>query len=182
MFAGNQFLVVEAIEDSFPTDRIFAFAGVPTTSFPTTGATFYNFRRDYQLDSNVPFVLKASGDDILADPALSSSAEAIAAIYWDMSGGATAQRVFGFATGGVSGSGTSQESVGSLIVGEVITAELDGVTRTFIKGEMRGSSRVASSQVLHFIAGAASSVFGGGSSTDAGVVRANRLGLGRVQV
>ena len=164
LFSGNQFLLVEAIEDSFPTDRIFAFAGTPTTTFPTTGASFYTFRRDYQLDSNVPFILKASGGDILADPALSTAPEAFAAIVWDTSGASTAQRIFGFATGGVSGSVTSQKSVGSLIIGNVITATSGGVTRTFIDGAMVGSSRVCSGQLPHLIDGEASPAFGGGSS------------------
>ena len=91
-----------------------------------TGATFYTYRRDFLLDSNVPFVLKASGGDILADPALSSAPEAFASIVWDTSGESTAQRVFGFAVGGVSGTGTSQKPVGSLIVGTVITATSGG--------------------------------------------------------
>ena len=112
----------------------------------------------------MPFILKASGGDILADPALSSSPEAFAAIYWDTSGASTAQRVFGFARGGVSGTGTSQKSVGSLIVGNVVTATVDGVTRTFIDGAMVGSSRVSSSQLPHIIDGDASPAFGGGAS------------------
>ena len=164
VFSGNQFVVLEAAEITTPTHLVFAFAGTPTASFPTTGATFYGFRRDFQLDSNVPFVLKASGGDILPDPALSTAAEAFAAIYWDTSGASTAQRVFGFATGGVSGTGTSQKSVGSLIIGNVVTATLDGVTRTFIDAAMVGSSRTSSGLLPHFIDGEASTAFGGGSS------------------
>ena len=164
LFPGSQFVLVEAFENSFPTDRIIGFAGTTTTTFPTTGATFYNYRRDFQLDSNVPFILKASGGDILADPALSAAPEAFAAIYWGTTPSSTRQRPFGFATGGVSGTGASQKSVGSLIVGAVITATVDGVTRTFIDGEMRGSTRVSSSQLPHFIEGPASTAFGGGSS------------------
>ena len=163
LFPGSQFVLVEAFENSFPTDRIIGFAGTTTTTFPTTGATFYNYRRDFQLDSNVPFVLKASGGDILADPALSSSAEASATIYWNNSGSGS-HRPFGFATGGVVGTQTSQKSVVSLIIGEVITATVDGVTRTFIAGESRASSRVSSSQAPHIIEGDASTAFGGGAS------------------
>ena len=92
VFTGNQFVVLEAAEVSTPTHLVFAFAGTPTTTFPTTGATFYSYRRDFQLDSNVPFILKASGGDILADPALSSAPEAFASIVWDTSGASTAQR------------------------------------------------------------------------------------------
>ena len=159
LFPGSQFVLVEAFENSFPTDRIIGFAGTTTTTFPTTGATFYNYRRDFQLDSNVPFVFKASGGDILADPTLSSSAEASATIYWNNSGSGS-HRPFGFATGGVVGTQTSQKSVVSLIIGEVITATVDGVTRTFIAGEPRASSRVSSSQAPHIIEGDASTAFG----------------------
>ena len=156
VFTGNQFVVLEAAEVSTPTHLVFAFAGTPTTTFPTTGATFYSYRRDFQLDSNVPFILKASGGDILADPALSSAPEAFASIVWDTSGASTAQRVFGFAVGGVSGTGTSQKSVGSLIIGTVITATSGGVTRTFLDGAMVGSSRVSSGELPHFFDGEAS--------------------------
>ena len=149
-----------------PTHSFLAFAGVPTTTFPTTGATFYAHRRDFVLDSNVPFFLKASGGDILADPALSTAPEAFAAIYWDTSASSSAQRAFGFAVGGVSGSQTSQSSIGSLLVGEVITATLDGVTRTFIRGEARGSSRTSSALAPHIIDGDASTAFGGGASIE----------------
>ena len=166
VFSGNQFLVIEAIEDNLPTHSFLAFAGVPTTTFPTTGATFYAHRRDFVLDSNVPFFLKASGGDILADPALSTAPEAFAAIYWDTSASSSAQRAFGFAVGGVSGSQTSQSSIGSLLVGEVITATLDGVTRTFIRGEARGSSRTSSALAPHIIDGDASTAFGGGASIE----------------
>ena len=129
-----------------------------------TGATFYTYRRDFLLDSNVPFVLKASGGDILADPALSSAPEAFASIVWDTSGESTAQRVFGFAVGGVSGTGTSQKPVGSLIVGTVITATSGGVTRTFLDGAMVGSSRVSSGELPHIFDGEASPAFGGGEA------------------
>ena len=40
LFTGSQFVLVEAFENSFPTDRIIGFAGTTTTTFPTTGATF----------------------------------------------------------------------------------------------------------------------------------------------
>ena len=164
IFSGNQFLVIEAIEDNLPSHRFLAFAGTATTTFPTTGATFYQHRRDFVMDSNVPFFLKASGGDILADPALSTAPNSFAAIYWDTSASSSAQRAFGFAVGGVSGSGTSQTSVGSLLIGKVLTATSDGVTRTFILGEARGSSRTSSSLAPHIINGDASTAFGGGSS------------------
>ena len=54
--------------------------------------------------------------------------------------------------------------MGSLIIGTVVTATLDGVTRTFIDGAMVGSSRVSSTQLPHIIDGEATTAFGGGSS------------------
>ena len=72
VLTGNGFLtsdqefVLYELTDQSDGHKIFGWAGVPTTTFPTTGATFYNFRRDFVMDSDVPFVSKASGGSIIS--------------------------------------------------------------------------------------------------------------------
>ena len=150
VLTGNGFLtsdqefVIYELTDQGDGHKIVGWAGVPTTTFPTTGATFYNFRRDFVMDSDVPFVSKASGGSIISNL---DTAEADAAIFWDTSGSSSALRPFGARFGGLSGEGASQQSVISLFIGEVKT--LSG--ETFIQGRMSGSSRVSGGARSHFL-------------------------------
>ena len=152
VLTGNGFLtsdqefVLYELTDQSDGHKIFGWAGVPTTTFPTTGATFYNFRRDFVMDSDVPFVSKASGGSIISNL---STAEADAAIFWDTSGSSSALRPFGARFGGLSGEGPSQQSVISVLIGDVTTLGFD----TAINGFMRGSSRVSTSIQSHIFAG-----------------------------
>ena len=105
VLTGNGFLtsdqefVIYELTDQGDGHKIVGWAGVPTTTFPTTGATFYNFRRDFVMDSDVPFVSKASGGSIISNL---DTAEADAAIFWDTSGSSSALRPFGARFGGLS--------------------------------------------------------------------------------
>ena len=147
---SDQEFVLYELTDQGDGHKVLAWAGVPTTTFPTSGATFYNFRRDFVMDSDVPFVSKASGGSIAAD----LDTEADAAIFWDTSGSSSAQRPFGAVFGGLSGEGASQQSVISVIVGNVTTS----ATHTFLRGDMRGSSRVTTSPQSHIFVGDVDSV------------------------
>ena len=159
-FDGNEFLLVEGGEVGSSARKLIGFAGVPTTTFPTSGATFYSGPRDFVLDSEVPFVRLSSGGStaFTALPVVNS------AIYWDNSGSSSAVRPFGAVFGGVSGTQSSQVSVLSIQIGEVVSVTIDGVAKTFIRGEVRGSSRVSGSQQPHFFEGPMSTVFGGSAS------------------
>ena len=155
LFANNEFVLAEVTENNFPGDRVLIFAGVPTTSLPTTGMTGYTARRDFLLDSNIPFILKNSGGSLTTSTLAANDSDA--AIVWDTSGSSTAQRAFGFAKLAINGLQSSQTSTGSLGIGQVVTAS----GKTFISGGMRGTSRVAASQTLHMFEGPVSTVFGG---------------------
>ena len=90
--SDNEFVIYE-LTDQADSHKVLAWSGVPTTTFPTSGATSYNFRRDFVMDSDVPFVSKSTSGSITAvdlDPT-----EADAAIFWDTSGSSSAQRPFG---------------------------------------------------------------------------------------
>jgi hypothetical protein len=159
LFAGNEFVLAEATENDFPGHRVLIFAGVPTSSFPTTGMTGYTARRDFLLDSNIPFILKNSGGSLTAPT--NDADDFDAAIVWNTSGSSTAQRAFGFAKLAVNGLQSAQTSTAALAVGQVLTA----AGKTFILGEMRGTSRVAASQTAHVFEGPVSTVFSGSSDT-----------------
>jgi len=133
--ANLQFLFLEGKETADQNNRIIAFAGQPTTSFPTSGATFYALQNDFGLDSGVPFMRR---DDVGGITVPQAEGAADAAIYWDISGSSTAQRSFGFRTISIDGQGTSQKSLISIGGGEV---RLDSQNRAFIGGGAYGSVR-----------------------------------------
>ena len=159
LFANNEFVLAEVTENDFSGHRVLVFAGVPTTSFPTTGMTGYTARRDFLLDSNIPFILKNSGGSLTAST--NDADDFDAAIVWNTSGSSTAQRAFGFGKIAISGLQSSQASTGVLVGGQVLTSG----GKTFLQGSMRGTSRVAASQTLHVFEGPVSTVFGGSSDT-----------------
>ncbi|MBM3505618.1 MAG: hypothetical protein FJX65_17340 [Alphaproteobacteria bacterium] len=145
----NKFVVIEGNE-SGSTRKLFAFAGVRTTTFPTAGATFYKSRRDFVLGSNVPFLFADAGGSITVSQTGSN-----AAIFWDTSGSATAQRPFGAFTSALDGLGSSQKSAVSLAIGQVTTS---------ITGAARGSSFLNGQTSPHVFTGSLASL-GDGAST-----------------
>jgi len=126
--ANTQFLFLEGIETANTTTRVVGFAGKPSSSIPTTGASFYALQDDFGLNSTVPFLRQP---DVAGITVPEAEGAADAAIYWDISGSSTAQRSFGFRTISITGQGTSQKSVISLGGGRVL---LDSQNRPFISG------------------------------------------------
>ncbi len=130
--------------------RTILFAGVPTpeAGLPDTGATVYEVKEDFALGGNrIPFIPPGLGGSI--DPNLDTRAY----IYWDDSQ-AGAIRAFHMPSGVIDGKGPLQRSAISLTTGEIAT---DGLGRSFLRGEMRGSSR--------FVANSRFNIFEGGVST-----------------
>jgi hypothetical protein len=106
----------------------FAFAGEPTLSLPTTGASFYRLRDSLLFDTQLMGMIgRDSGDVVLGQRGDD------AAIVWSNSS-PTGQVAFGAFTGGVSMEGLGQDLAFSVGVGSVETA-IDGsvsiVGRTF---------------------------------------------------
>ena len=134
-FPATQFLFLEGIETANTTNRIVGFAGQPTSSIPTSGATFYALQDDFGLNSVVPFMRQTDSSGITVPQA---EGIADAAIYWDVSGSSTAQRSFGFRTISITGQGTSQKSVMSLGGGRVL---VDSNGRAFLRGGAIGTAR-----------------------------------------
>ena len=128
------FIVYETIEiDNAPVFRDLIFAGIPATSFPTSGITAYILEPDFVLESNVPFVRGFSGGDLfVADEPL---------FLIDFGKG-----VFGGALIAIDGDGQSgnQTSAASVFGGS-----FNG-TPTDLLGLMRGTTRVSSGEQPHF--------------------------------
>ena len=142
--SDQEFVFFEFFEADFSGDRLFAFAGVPTTTFTTTtldalGTKFFALQNDFVLNSNIPFVSTAFGGSLTP-----GEAEGIAdtVILFDASGSSTAQRVWGHRTIAIVGQGTSQTSVSSLAGGEVL---LDSGGRLFLDGGVVATARLVSS-------------------------------------
>ncbi|MSP51428.1 MAG: hypothetical protein EXQ91_03420 [Alphaproteobacteria bacterium] len=141
---GTEFLLVEAKEANHPGDSLILWAGVPTTEFPVAGATFYKFRRDFILDSSVPFFRRTSVRVDVPD------GETSAAIFWDTSGSSDAQRSFLAANGNVKGDQSFQKSAAFVGTGQVLT---DGDV-TALHASIRGSSRASASELPRMLFGA----------------------------
>lgn len=139
----DQEFVTYKLTDQTDGHRVLAFAGVPTTDFPTTGATFYHLSGDFIMGALFPFIPDAS-----AGTATRGTDETNSAIMWDDTQSATAHQAFGAVVMGKSG--TNRDSVVSIFVGEVKTSGSD----KYLAGKMRGSTRVGASTVLHTISGA----------------------------
>ncbi len=140
--ADQEFVTYE-LTDQTDSHRVLAFAGVPTTAYPTTGATFYTLSKDFIMGSLFPFIPTAS-----SGAATRGTDETNAAIMWDDSQSTTAQRAFGAVVMGKSG--TNLESVVSIFIGEVKTS----AGGEYLAGKVRGSTRVGGSNVLHTLSGA----------------------------
>src|SRR5262249_58024214 len=64
--AARDFMFFESNETTFPNERSFLFAGVPTPSnlIPTSGFGAWDIRRDFVANSNVPFIPAATGGNL----------------------------------------------------------------------------------------------------------------------
>ena len=123
--------------------RILAFAGVPTSTFPTSGISAFDFGRDFPRASDIPFM-----DNI------ATSDHGDGFIYWGQSS-TSVLPAFGGGTILVKGMGSSQTSLWSTIYGRV---RPDGSGR-HIQATLR-------SQGLYAAASPARLFFGGLASSD----------------
>ena len=134
-----QFLFLEGVETANSATRVVGFAGKPSGSVPTSGASYYALQNDFGLGSSIPF-MRAIDVTGLTVPQAEGAADA--AIYWDVSGSTTAQRSFGFRTISITGQGVNQKSAISIGSGAVL---LDSQGRPFIRGGAIASARQNSS-------------------------------------
>jgi hypothetical protein len=130
LFPDSQYFLYE-LNNQSNNQKILAFAGVPTATLPISGATFYAARDDFILGSKVFGIPAADGGNLSI-----SSTGSDAAIYWDNSLSATAQRAFTAFSGGVSGTGSSQKMAFSIFVGQVNTS----ASATVLEGNFVGTS------------------------------------------
>ena len=146
---NDEFFFYELVDQGSMTGVI-AFVGAPTPSpaFPTSGATFYDVRRDFLLDSDVPFVVSDNGSYLVALGGLLLPGSA-AAILWD-GGGPNGQRAFGSGAIAIMGQGSAQVSAVGVLTGEVLN---DGFSRAFLSGFMRGSRQPDANDQAGVIAG-----------------------------
>ena len=162
----KDFFAYDLVPSSGSSKQII-FGGVPTpeSAFPTSGATFYRFLRDPILNSNVPFIPGSDGGALFAGqvPGLADltstlfaqTESADAAIYWDKTGSANAQRVFFGLIGGTEGSGSSQSSATSLFIGRI---EEDVANEHIVVAKFRGSVKRATDTQFRFFSGDAESI------------------------
>lgn len=128
--------------------RILLFAGVPTSSFPTSGVTAYDFSADFPRASDLPFM------DTIA-----TNNHGDAFIYWG-SGATGVLPAFGGGTVLLKGAGSSQQSAWSTMFGRV---RPDGSGR-HVQGTLRSHGLYGATQTaIKFLGGISSSDAGGGS-------------------
>lgn len=135
--------------------RTLLFAGVatPETLINTTGASVYEVKEDFVLGgSNLPFIPSGLGGNI------NLNIDNRAYIYWDDSQ-AGAIRAFHLPAGVIDGKGPMQRSAISLSTGE-IAKDTNG--QSFLRGEMRGSSRLLASSRFNIFEGGVSTADVGG--------------------
>lgn len=140
--ADHEF-VTYRLTDQTDGHRALAFAGVPTTTSPTAGATFYALASDFIMGSIVPFVPAAS-----VGTATRTTGGTTSAIMWDDTQSATAQRAFGAAI--TAHNSSNPDSAVSVFIGEVKI----GANGDYLAGKVRGSTRVGATADLHTISGA----------------------------
>jgi hypothetical protein len=128
--SDSQYLLYELSNQS-KNQRILAFAGVPTATLPTSGITTYAALDDFILGSKVLGIPAADGGGLVIPKHRQD-----ATIYWDTSLSATAQRSFTAFSGGVVGTGSSQQMAFSIFVGQVNTS----ATATVLEGNFIGNS------------------------------------------
>jgi hypothetical protein len=129
-FPARDYILYE-LSNQMNTQKILAFAGIPTITLPTSGASFYDARDDFILGSKVFGIPEFDGGNLSI-----SSTGPDAAIYWDNSLSANAQRPFSAISGGVSGTGSSQQMAFSVFVGQVNSS----ASTTLLQGNFVGFS------------------------------------------
>ncbi len=135
--------------------RTLIFAGVPApeSALPDTGASVYEVKEDFVLGgSRIPFIPANLGGNINTFPNVQ------AYIFWDDTPPG-AIRAFHLPAGAIDGTGPTQRSVISLSTGEIDT---DNGGRSFLRGEMRGSSRLLASSRFNIFEGGISTADVGG--------------------
>ena len=150
--SDQKFVFFEFLEDSFPSDRLLAFAGVPVGTFTTTtldalGTKFYSLQNDFVLDSSIPFVSTAFGGSLVPGEA-ESAADTV--ILFDASDSSTAQRVWGHRTIAIVGTGSTQTSVSSLAGG---LALLTSTGNLFLSGDVFSTARLSSTAAALIVDG-----------------------------
>jgi hypothetical protein len=134
---NRDFVFFESLETDFFDERSFLFAGVPTpaAAIPASGFAAYSIRRDFVGNTNIPFIPAAAGGSL-------TGTVSPAFIGFTQLGG---QRPFLQASIAIVGSGGTQSSVVSLLIGS-----LTGGGPTGLLGQMRGSSRLSGDPSFFF--------------------------------
>ncbi|MCH9050001.1 MAG: FecR domain-containing protein [Proteobacteria bacterium] len=132
------FIFYETFDNGVFRDII--FAGIPATTFPTSGITAYNMEADFALESLIPFIRGVSGGDLESGfKTVFDVPPAPAAIDWG-------NGVFGGALVAIDGQGTNQTSAATVFGGSVVT----GTQATAdLLGFMRGTARVVTDEQPH---------------------------------
>lgn len=119
--------------------RGYAFAGIPSTTLPTSGVSSLAMYDDMVQRSFTPFLPFSHGGAIRP---LQNEESFDGAIIWNISDSSTAQRAFGHLSFAVNPDTNvdqlASEAV-SLMVGSI---ELDAQGRPFLSGHMRGSAKM----------------------------------------
>ena len=144
------FLYIEAIEDKIPGDRIIALAGAPTPDGTVADSTVlrYKVRPDFLLNSDIPFIPRNAGGTI-PNPIISDTFAFIGAMP------PSVQDTFLQMSIAIDGEGVTQRSVVSVIVGDI--PDNPGGNTGFLRGRMRGTSRLAGTQKLNLFEGGVAS-------------------------
>ncbi len=136
---SGDFLFYE-LEDPSDGSRLLAYAGnsTPLDAFPTAGVTAYALRDDFTLGGvQIPFVSPFDGFGLI-----DAGQTPTAYINWNSDIGSTSDPVFPAfysSTIVVSGSGPGQDSVASVMVGNLFGDGSGGV-QPFLLGRFRGSA------------------------------------------
>jgi trimeric autotransporter adhesin len=124
--SARDFMFFESTETNFSDERSFLFAGIgtPATAIPTTGFAAYSIRNDFIGGTTIPFMAGANGGNLggLVSPAFLTFQP-------------SARRLLQ-ASVAIVGSGASQSSVVSVIIGG-----LGDSGPLVLDGQMRGSFR-----------------------------------------
>ena len=141
--SDQEFVFFEFFEADFSSDRLVAFAGVPSTTFtPTTlnalGTKFYSLQNDFVLDSSIPFVSTTFGGGLTPGEA---EGAADTAIVFDASGSTTAQRAWGHRTIAI-------VVVGSETVGTRTTRRMFGYSGGAFQTHASGIASVSSTTIF----------------------------------
>ena len=132
---NNDFIFIEASEDSNPGNKIIGLAGLPTADAVTSDGPFrFSIRRDSLLDTDIPFISKLGGGAFIS-PTVSDL------FVFSPTGEAPLQDGFLQASIGFTGQGATQVSSFSLLLGQT-RDDPGSVNAGFLQGQMRGSTLI----------------------------------------